>query len=223
MTYEETVDFPQKNSNKKFNNNIINSKVPIIGCTLPFVRKLAKQFSVQQVERFPVHAYYEIDLLRGIVISTAKMPFEQKREHLAQFAGTIENWAVCDSSAVKAPVDEREKYFRFFCELLCSDKPFVCRYGVVDLLNYLDSEHIRSVFAQLKNIRQWGNYYVDMGVAWLVATAMAKCRDETVEYMEREAKTVLNKFAYNKALQKMRESYRVSEADKQWSYTQKII
>ena len=78
------------------------------------------------------------------------------------------------------------------------------------------------VFAAFDTIVQWGHYYVDMAVAWLVATAMAKCRDKTVEYMEGEGRNVLNKFAFNKALQKMRESFRVSPDDKQWTYTVKM-
>ncbi|MCH5151085.1 MAG: DNA alkylation repair protein [Clostridiales bacterium] len=226
MTYDILVQTLQENSNKqfdKFNSKIVNSGVQTIGCTVPFVRKLAKNFSVAEVEDFPLHQYFEVDLLRGIVVSTSKRPFEEKSTHLLQFAETIENWAVCDCSTVKVSKSERSQYFDFFVSLLPSEKPFVCRYGVVNLMsNYLDEEHIDQVFDALATITQWGHYYVDMGVAWLVATAMAKCRDKTVAYMENEGKQALNKFTYNKALQKMRESYRVSPDDKQWTYTLKI-
>ena len=227
MNYQQLVQTLQENSNYKydeFNNTIVNSSVPTLGCTVPFVRKLAKSFSVEEVDKFPVHAFYEVDLLRGIVTANCKLPFEEKSAYLLQFAQVIENWAVCDCSTVKVPKAERDKYFEFFCSLLPSEKPFVCRYGVVNLLsNYLDDEHIDKVFASLTTVTQWGHYYVDMAVAWLVATAMSKCRDNTVAYMENEGRRVLNKFAYNKALQKMRESYRVTPEDKQWTYTMKLI
>ena len=187
MNYETLLQTLRENSNNAydtFNNPIINSKVPTIGCTLPFMRKLAKSFSVEEVESFPVHAFYEVDLLRGIVVSTCKLSFEAKSQHLLAFAQTIENWAVCDSSTVKIPNAEREKYFEFFRSLLPDEQPFVCRYGVVNLLSsYLDYEHIDEVFEAFETITQWGHYYVDMAVAWLVATAMAKCRDATVAYM----------------------------------------
>ena len=99
----------------------------------------------------------------------------------------------------------------------------MCRYGIVNLLaSYLDDEHIDRVFAAFCDVKLWGEYYVDMAVAWLVATAMVKCRDKTVEYMQAEGRRILSKFAYNKALQKMRESLRVSKEDKQWTYTMKI-
>ena len=226
MDYQTLLQTLKENSNKSyddFNNVVVNSGVPTIGCTVPFMRKLAKSFSLEEVESFPVHAFFEVDLLRGIVVSNVKLPFEEKSRHLLEFANGIENWAVCDCSTVKVPKVEREKFFEFFLSLLPNGQPFVCRYGVVNLLsNYLDDEHIDRVFAALKTITQWGHYYVDMAVAWLVATAMAKCRNATVEYMEGCGREVLNKFAYNKALQKMRESYRVTPADKQWTYTLKM-
>ena len=227
MTYDELIHILKSNSDKKFdehNNKIINSGVATIGCKVPFVRKLAKNFTLSEVESFPVHQYFEVDLLRGIVVSSSKLPYAVKSNYLLAFALNIENWAVCDCSTVKVSPKESQLYFDFFCCMLSSVMPFVCRYGVVNLMsNYLDDEQIDDVFASLAKITQWGHYYVDMGVAWLVATAMAKCRDKTVEYMEGEGRSVLNKFAYNKALQKMRESFRVSPEDKQWTYTMKIV
>ncbi|MCH5153303.1 MAG: DNA alkylation repair protein [Clostridiales bacterium] len=227
MNYESLIQTLKENSNKQFdefNNKIINSGVATIGCKVPFVRKLAKQFTLSEVENFPVHQYFEVDLLRGIVASTSKLNFEQKSTHLLEFAETIENWAVCDCATVKVPKAESDLYFEFFCNLLPNAQPFVCRYGVVNLMSgYLDDVHIDKVFSALVTVTQWGHYYVDMGVAWLVATAMAKCRDKTIAYMQGEGRQVLNKFAYNKALQKMRESFRVSAEDKQWTYTMKMV
>lgn len=227
MTYKQLVQTLQEHSNKKFddfNNTIIKSGVPTVGCTLPFVRSLAKLCTLHEVENFPIHSYYEVDLLRGIVIANCKLTFTEKEAHLSDFARTIENWAVCDASVIKVPKSEREPYFNFFCSMLLSEETFVCRYGVVNLLgNFLDEEYIDGVFGNLDKIKLWGNYYVDMAVAWLVATAMAKCRDKTVEFMENNGRRVLGKSAYNKSLQKMRDSFRVSDADKQWTRTMKLI
>ena len=137
---------------------------------------------------------------------------------LDDFAATIENWAVCDCNCVKVSNKERESYFGYFCKLLSDERTFVCRYGVVNLLaNYLDEEYIGRILTALRSVRIWGEYYVDVAVAWLMATAVVKCRDATVKYMENEGREVLNSFAYNRALQKMRESFRVSDEDKQWT------
>lgn len=224
--YEQLLQILRSNSDLKFdefNSKIVNSSIPTIGCTVPFVRKLAKGCSLDYALSLPINEYVEVDLLRGIVFSSVKLPFDAKSKLLLDFANTIENWAVCDCSTVKPPQNERKEYFKFFCELVACPKPFVCRYGVVNLLaNYLDDEHIDIVFEVFDKITLWGEYYVDMAVAWLIATAIVKCRNQTVEYIEGKARAVLNKFTYNKALQKMRDSYRVSPADKQWTYSMKI-
>lgn len=222
MDYQRLLLILKENADKNyddFNKKIINSGVQTLGCRIPFIRKLAKQLTWEQTSDFPTHDYYEVDLLKGIVLSTAKMHFEDKSKLLTEFAQSIENWAVCDCSCVKIPAAERELYFEYFCQLVSDNRQFVCRYGIVNLLSYyLDDEHIESVFESLRSIAIWGEYYVDIAVAWLVATAMAKCRNATVDYMEGEALQVLNVWSYNKALQKMRESYRVSSDDKQWTY-----
>ncbi|HCY49948.1 MAG TPA: DNA alkylation repair protein, partial [Clostridiales bacterium] len=49
----------------------------------------------------------------------------------------------------------------------------------------------------------------------------AKCRDVTFAYLVGDGKRVLNVFTYNKALQKMRDSYRISDDDKAATYVLK--
>lgn len=226
-SYEQLVEYLKINSNAKFdefNSKIVNSNIQTIGCTVPFVRKLAKSCSLDFALSMPVNDFVEVDLLRGIVIADAKLPFDAKSPMLLNFAKTIENWAVCDCSTIKPKQSEKERYFTFFCQLVSNNRQFVCRYGIVNLLaNYLDDEHIEQVFDTLDNIALWGEYYVDMAVAWLIATAMVKCRSQTVEYMQGKARCVFNKFTYNKALQKMRDSLRVSYEDKQWTYSLKMV
>lgn len=227
LDYNQLIQFLKANADAKFdefNSKVVNSGIPTIGCTVPFVRKLAKSCNLDFALSLPINKYVEVDLFRGIVISNAKLPYADKSKLLFDFARTIENWAVCDCSTIKPSTAERALYFDFFCSLLSSDTEFVCRYGLVNLLaNYLDDEHIDKVFANLSNVKLWGKYYVDMAAAWLVATAMTKCRDKTIEYMQGAARNTLNKFTYNKALQKMRDSYRVSESDKQWTYSLKMV
>ena len=52
-----------------------------------------------------------------------------------------------------------------------------------------------------------------MGVAWAIATAFAKQREKTFDYIK-EGNNTLDDFTYNKAIQKMLESFRVSDTDK---------
>lgn len=225
MNYNELVELLRENSDEKynkFNAAIVNSGVPTMGVRLPIVRKIAKSVTVDEALSYPVHEWLEVDTIVGIVLSSAKLPFEEKSALLTEFAQTIENWSVCDCNTVNVPKAEREQYFEFFRSMLSSAMPFVCRYGVVNLLaNYLDDEHINVVLDSLQTITTYSHYYVDMAVAWLVATAAAKCRDVTFGYLVGDGKRVLNAFTYNKALQKMRDSYRISAGDKAATYALK--
>lgn len=227
MEYNQLLQLFSQNGNKQFeqfNSKIANSGVRMIGCTVPFIRSVAKQHlrNLQEVVALPTHDYFEVDMFKGMVVSLCKLPFESKKCYLEEFALTLENWAVCDTNTVKVPRNERSQYFKFFCELCVRNEPFVCRYGVVNLLaNYLDSEHVDAIFTLLAKI-SYGNYYVDMAVAWLIATAMAKCPSQTVQFVEGDARKALNTFTYNKALQKMTESRRISDADKLWAKSLKM-
>ena len=54
-------------------------------------------------------------------------------------------------------------------------------------------------------------YMSKMGIAWAIATCMAKYPKKTFEYLKTCS---LDKWTYNKSLQKMIESFRVKESDK---------
>lgn len=222
MNYSQLLKELQNNVDlqyKGFNDKIVNSNVPSLGCRMPYLRKLAKKLTVEDAVSFPVHANLETDTLTGMVIANSKLPFVDKAPLLQGFANTIENWAVCDCNTVKVGEKDSERYFVFFLDLAKSDKPFVCRYGLVNLMgNYLDEQYIDVVLSALSDVVTYGHYYVDMAVAWLVATAAAKCRDKTFAYLQGKGRAELSVFTYNKALQKMRDSYRISDKDKALTY-----
>ena len=222
VNYLQLVEYLQQNANpayNQFNAKIVNSGVPTIGCTVPFLRKLSKSFTVSQVLQFPTHQFFEVDMIVAMVVSSAKLPFCQKQPLLWQLASTLENWAVCDGCIVKN-VKQDVGYFQLFCQMARDGRPFVARYGIVNLLgNFLDDSHLDKVFEICLQVVAKG-YYVDMAVAWLVATAMAKNPTKTKHFMQNQGKN-LNDFCYNKALQKMRDSLRVSSQDKQWTRTMK--
>ena len=70
---------------------------------------------------------------------------------------------------------------------------------------------IDKVLDVLQKIGQ-GQYYVDMALAWTLSVCFVKYRDKTLNLFEKKC---FSKFVQNKAIQKCRESFRVSEEDKQ--------
>ena len=73
------------------------------------------------------------------------------------------------------------------------------------------SPKTREKVLAVMDILQYDGYYTKMGVAWCVATAYAKFPKETAAYL---GNNKLQDWTYNKAIQKMCESYRVSDEDK---------
>ena len=76
----------------------------------------------------------------------------------------------------------------------------------------LTDEYIDMTLKVLDNLKN-EKYYCKMAVAWAIATAWAKQREKTCCYML-DGNNTLNDWTYNKAIQKMLESYRVSDEDK---------
>ena len=88
------------------------------------------------------------------------------------------------------------------------------RFVAVMLMDYyLEDEDIDETLDMLDGLKH-DSYYCKMGVAWAVATAMAKQREKTWEYMM-QGNNTLDDWTYNKAIQKMIESYRISDEDKE--------
>jgi phosphoserine phosphatase len=56
------------------------------------------------------------------------------------------------------------------------------------------------------------DYYVDMGIAWFYATALAKQWEPTLEQLRRNT---LSSWVHNKTIQKARESLRITPEQKE--------
>jgi hypothetical protein len=83
--------------------------------------------------------------------------------------------------------------------------------AVMLLSHYLEDEHLETVFNVLGKLDHEG-YFTKMGVAWAFATVMTYYPKEGLEYLK-ESK--LDKWTHNKAIQKMKESLRISDDYKQ--------
>ena len=75
---------------------------------------------------------------------------------------------------------------------------------------YISEEYLDKDFKIFDDIKS-EKYYVQMAVAWAISICLIKFYDKTIEYLK-QAK--IDKFTYNKALQKAIESYRITEEQK---------
>ena len=84
---------------------------------------------------------------------------------------------------------------------------------------YIEKQYLKEEFQIFKSIKHEG-YYVKMAVAWALSLYLVKFYEETILYLK-EAE--LDKFTYNKALQKAIESYRITDEQKTELRKMKIL
>lgn len=188
------------------------------GVRVPALRKLARQLVKEDwrgfVELTKDSSVYELNMLCGMVCALAKCDFEEKLEYMEKFIPSINNWAVCDivCGDLKDVKNHQERMYEFILPYLESQKEYEVRFAVVILMQYfVTDEYINDVLKIYDDIRHKG-YYVKMAVAWGISICYVKYRDITLEYL---ASCNLEDFTYNKSVQKMIESLRVSREDKE--------
>lgn len=206
---------------KEFNSKIISTKYPMIGVKTPILKNIAKEISKKDYKTFLQNKntdYYETVLIEGFVISNIK-DIKEALIYFDKFIKKIDNWAICDMtvSSMKIVKKNKDIFKDKIKEYLNSKEEFTVRVGIILLLDYyLEEEYLDEVFSLIDNIKR-EEYYINMAIAWLISIALIKYKDKTLKYLK---VCNLDDFTYNKALQKARESKRISKEDKK--YYQKL-
>ena len=201
---------------QKMQHNIVPGVENILGVRVPKLRALAKQIAKGDWRNYLSTAqdtFYEETMLRGFVIGYAKMEQGEAFQRIADFVPKINNWAVCDTccSSFKTAAKDKEKLFAFLLPYLKSDKEFELRFAAVMIMDFMiTDEYIDDVLRIYDGIHHDG-YYVKMAVAWALSVCFVKYPGKTMEFLQGNN---LDDWTYNKALQKIVESYRVDDNTK---------
>ncbi len=157
--------------------------------------------------------YLEEELLKAFIIGYVKDDIENVLECAARFVPKIHDWCVCDGFCQTFTIarKHRESVFAWACRYIGSDKEFEQRVVAVLLMSHFLVDAYYQQVLDIMNRLKHDGYYTKMGVAWCVATAYAKYREATQEFLK---KNELDDWTFNKSIQKMIESYRVPEEDK---------
>ncbi|MNP23535.1 DNA alkylation repair enzyme [compost metagenome] len=159
--------------------------------------------------------YFEEVMLQGMVLGYVKTDLEEILSYIADFIPRIDNWSVCDSfcTGLKFTVKNKERVWEFIMPYLSSDKEYEIRFAVVMLLNFfIEETYISRILPLLDKVSHEG-YYVKMAVSWALSICYVKLPEPTMSYLRNNS---LDDFTYNKALQKITESYRVDPEKKKW-------
>lgn len=194
---------------KEFNSKLTKTKYPIIGIRIPILRDFAKRETKNINYISSSNPYFEEVMLEGMNISFCK-DIQLFIARVNDFIPKIDDWSVCDiccASLRKIVNKNKERVWECIIKYKDSEEEFETRFMIIMMMDYfLEEKYLNDIFYIIDNLK-CNKYYCEMAVAWLLATSLAKFENETLEYMQRSH---ISKFAFNKAISKACESYRVS-------------
>ena len=209
--------------NAAFSAKLIPNIAPerVLGARLPAIRKLAGELAgTAEAEAFLQalpHEYLEEDHLHSFLIAGEK-EFDTCIGKTETFLPFIDNWATCDSLRPKCFAKHKKELLPYIETWLHSAHLYTVRFAVGMLMcHYLDADFDEKYLQWVAALKS-EEYYLNMMRAWYFATALAKQYESTLPLLE--SKT-LDTFTHNKAIQKARESFRVSPEHKAYLKTLK--
>lgn len=187
-----------------------------IGVRVPKLRILAKKlYKALEYEEFLTqlpHKYYDENLLHGLIIAEIK-DYDTCMSELEKFLPYIDNWAVCDSLKPKIFNKHKDELLIKINKWVTSDHTYTIRFGIEMVMNFFLDDDFKKEYLEIPASVHSDEYYVNMMIAWFYATALAKQWKDTIPYIEND---VLDIFAHNKTIQKARESYRITDEQKEY-------
>lgn len=194
----------------------------IIGIRIPVMRKLAKEFVKEPeaavfLKQLP-HTYYDENILHALLIAEIK-DYDACMEAVEAFLPYIDNWAMCDSLSPKVFGKHKTELLQKIRLWILSGHTYTCRFGIGMLMRWFLDEDFQPGYLELPAAVRSEEYYVNMMTAWYFATALAKQYEAALPYIEGRK---LDVWTHNKAIQKARESRRVSQEHKEYLGTLKI-
>ena len=191
-------------------------KEMVIGIRVPVLRKYAKSIAgTELAEKFIKelpHCYYEENNLHMMLITGIK-DYARCLTEIERFLPYIDNWATCDFPAPKRFENHKEELLPVIKRWIASSETYTIRYGIGMLMRlYLDEdfdpEYVRIVVGVKSD-----EYYVNMMIAWYMATALAKQWDAVIPYIEDHR---MSDWVHRKTIQKAVESYRITDEQKKY-------
>lgn len=187
-----------------------------LGVRIPASRKLAKEIIKENEHKdflnsLP-HKYYDENILHSILISEIK-DYDECIKYVDEFLPYVDNWAVCDTMSPKAFKNKHERLMNDILRWVDSDQIYAIRFGLKMLMAHFLGNDFKKEYLEIPAKIKSDEYYINMMIAWFYATALAKQWESTIVYIENG---VLDKWVHNKAIQKARESYRITAEQKEY-------
>ena len=223
MTIQDTLFSLQDPAYQRFHSRLIPTVNPdaVIGVRVPALRKLARSMdrapeTVEFLQTLP-HTYYEENCLHGFLIERIQ-DYDSCVAELNRFLPYVDNWTTCDLMSPKALKKNADALLEQASVWLHADHPYTIRFGILCLMRHFLDERFHPDILRMVSVIRRDEYYVNMAIAWFFAEALVKQYDCALEYLQ---KNKLPVGVHNKAIQKARESFRITLEQKAYLNTLK--
>lgn len=189
-------------------------KEKVICIRVPVLRRFAKQLSGTEeaeifIQELP-HTYYEENNLHMLLIISIR-DYDRCLGEIQRFLPYIDNWATCDFPAPKCFAGHKQELLPEIQTWIASGETYTIRYGIGMLMRlYLDEDFLPEYLEIVAGVSS-GEYYVNMMLAWYLATALAKQWEAVIPYLEERR---LSTWVHRRTIQKAVESRRITEEQK---------
>ncbi|MDR0831891.1 MAG: DNA alkylation repair protein [Bacillales bacterium] len=192
------------------------SKYKILGVTIPNLRKLAKEIVKEGYQEYLKDArldMFEDIMLYGFVINEAKLSLNDTFYYIDKLIPLMDDWAQTDcilfpKVMLKHPKETIEHYLDFQ-----KDSNYLKQriFGLAIIQLYArKKETVSQAITYLKGIPS-KEYYSQMVVAWALADSAVANYSQVLQELKLKTFTP---WIHNKAIQKIRESRRISQEQK---------
>jgi 3-methyladenine DNA glycosylase AlkD len=195
----------------------------VIGVRTPELKSIAKDILKDGnykgfLEELP-HRYFEENQLQAFIISGIK-DLNECMEDLETFLPYVDNWATCDQMSPKIFRKHKDLLLTHIIEWIDSEKTYTVRFGVGMLMEHFLDDDFDPLYPEMVAKLRSEEYYVNMMIAWYFATALAKQYESILPFIEEKR---LDDWTHNKAIQKSLESRRITEEQKLYLKSLKVV
>ena len=207
--------FKRSTEKCKWEQNIINTQYECLGVLSQNIKAISKEIAKGNFTSFldlQIYNNFPAITIMGNLISKIKN-FDTQKYYLDLYSERIDNWSNCDQLKFKINKDNQSQYLALVEEYINSPLPFRRRIALIILFNFINQDNIQLIFKYANSLFNEQEYYVNMANAWLLCECYIKCKKETLKFLETHN---LNAFTINKFISKCKDSYRVSNEDKEF-------
>lgn len=216
IDYRKELEESSEKEYAEFIMKLTPGREDVIGVRLPKLRAIAKEIIKDDWRSFldekPLN--FEETMIRCLVISTAKMDTDERIELTKSFIPLVNTWSLCDTLCSSWKVSKKDSgtAYEYFASLIGTDEEFPMRASLVFRMNhFMDDDHIDMLLDDIGKKRNEGFYY-KMGAAWVISDCYIHYPEKTIDLLKSGK---LDAWTHNKSIQKIRESFRVSDEEKE--------